>query len=267
MIGILGASQYEPLVEVQDERLVVSTRFGDVPILRGKISGVTVFHIRRFGWEDNKPSDVVNHAAHALALRMLGVKRVITLNGFGAVNKDFSVGDLVVYHDYIKMLERGPTTIFYGEQRWPRANMTDAFCTELRQVLIDSANDNSDRNVHSRAVNVCVQGPHNETPAEFEALRRLGADIVCTTIYPEVVYFRELEMCYAGLAWITDAGADNDEKNWVRIEVDEVNPIIKQAIENIPDESECRCQNTWRGNESDHYNETSSLPSWYLDIR
>ena len=146
MIGILGASQYEPLVEVQDERLVVSTRFGDVPILRGKISGATVFYIRRFGWEDNKPSDVVNHAAHALALRMLGVKRVITLNGFGAVNKDFSVGDLVVYHDYIKMLERGPTTIFYGEQRWPRANMTDAFCTELRQVLIDSANDNSDRN-------------------------------------------------------------------------------------------------------------------------
>ena len=68
MIGILGASQYEPLVEVQDERLVVSTRFGDVPVLSGKISGVTVFYIRRFGWEDNKPSDVVNHAAHALAL-------------------------------------------------------------------------------------------------------------------------------------------------------------------------------------------------------
>ena len=36
MIGILGASQYEPLVEVQDERLVVSTRLGDVPILRRK---------------------------------------------------------------------------------------------------------------------------------------------------------------------------------------------------------------------------------------
>ena len=53
MIGILGASQYEPLVEVQDERLVVSTRFGDVPVLSGEISGVTVFYIRRFGWEDN----------------------------------------------------------------------------------------------------------------------------------------------------------------------------------------------------------------------
>jgi len=177
------------------------------------------------------------------------------------------VGDLVVYHDYIKMLERGPTTIFFGEQRWPRANMTEAFCTELRETLINSVNDNSDRVLHSEAVNICVQGPHNETPAEFEALRRLGADIVCTTIYPEVVYYRELEMCFAGLAWITDSGSDNDEKNWIRIGVDELKPIVWQAIQNIPDHSACRCQNTWRENESDHYNETSSLPPWYLEIR
>ena len=267
MIGILGASQYEPLVEIEDERLVVSTRFGDVPVLKGKISNVTVFYIRRFGWQDNKAADVVNHAAHALAFRMLGVRRVITLNGFGGVNENFSVGDLVVYHDYIKMLERGPTTIFFGEQRWPRANMTEAFCTELRETLINSVNDNSDRVLHSEAVNICVQGPHNETPAEFEALRRLGADIVCTTIYPEVVYYRELEMCFAGLAWITDSGSDNDEKNWIRIGVDELKPIVRQAIQNIPDHSACRCQNTWRENESDHYNETSSLPPWYLEIR
>ncbi|MBI51081.1 MAG: hypothetical protein CL781_07295 [Chloroflexi bacterium] len=267
MIGLLGASQYEPIVENLDERTIVSTRFGDVSVLKGRISDNTVFFIRRFGWHDNKASDVVNHAAHTLAFRMLGVRRVITLNGFGGVNHDFNVGDLVVYHDYVKMLERGPTTIFFGEQRWPRANMTDPFCTEIRETLINSARYNSNRNLHTMAVNICVQGPHNETPAEFEAFRRLGADIVSTAIYPEVVYYRELEMCFAGLSWITDSGSDNDEKNWVRIGVDELSSIVREAIKNIPDVSNCRCQSTWIGNESDHYNDTTSLPSWYLDIR
>ena len=68
MIGILGASQYESVLEAQDRRTVVTTRFGDVPLLVGEIAGQEVAYIRRFGWENNLASDVVNHAANATAL-------------------------------------------------------------------------------------------------------------------------------------------------------------------------------------------------------
>ena len=128
MIGILGASQYESVLETQDQRTVVTTRFGDVPVLMGTIAGNQAAYIRRFGWENNIASDVVNHAANALAFRSLGARRVITMNGFGGVSRDVQINDLVIYHDYIRMVERTPTTVFVGEPRWPRAHMKEPFC-------------------------------------------------------------------------------------------------------------------------------------------
>ncbi len=96
MIGILGASRYEVILEGQLERSTVSTRYGDVPVLTGTVGNRNVVYIRRFGWEGNLASDVVSHASHALAFLQLGVRRAITLNGFGGVNPDLRLGDLVV---------------------------------------------------------------------------------------------------------------------------------------------------------------------------
>ena len=121
MIGILGASRYEAVLEGGLQRSTVSTRYGDVPVLTGAVGNRAVVYIRRFGWGDNLASDVVSHASHALALRQLGVRRAITLNGFGGVNSDLRPGDLVTYHDYIRMCERTPTTIFAGEPVWPQS--------------------------------------------------------------------------------------------------------------------------------------------------
>lgn len=259
-IGILGASQYEAILEKQLERTVVSTRFGDVPVLIGEVGGQTIAYIRRFGWENNLASDVVNHAANAMAFRILGARRVFTLNGFGGVNPDLSVGDIVVYHDYIRMVERTPTTIFTGEPRWPRVHMNPPFCPEIRLALADGARSKGTRRVIDQGVNICVQGPHDETPAEVEAYRRWGADIICTTVYPEAVYYRELEICFAGLSWICDMAGVQDEKDWQFITPEDLTPIIRAAIAGIPKQVACGCQTTWNGNEE-------KLPAWYREIR
>ena len=204
--------------------------------LKGTVGDLEVVYVRRFGWEGHLASNVVNHAAHALAFRRLGARRVITLNGFGAVNPELAVGDLVVYHDYIRMCERTPTTIFVGEPRWPRANMNLPFCPEVREALVNAARQHSQRNVHEQGVNICVQGPHLETPAEIEAYRRLGADVICTTIYPEVVYYRELETCFAGLCWMSDNSGIQDAKDWLSVAPDEIIPMLRSAIASIPQE-------------------------------
>ena len=195
-----------------------------------------------------------------MAVFQLGVRRVITLNGFGGVNTDLEVGDLVVYHDYIKMCERTPTTIFAGEPSWPRAKMEVPFCPEVRASLAAAARHNSKRRVIDQAVNICVQGPHNETPAEIEAYRRWGADIICTTVFPEVVYFRELEICFAGLCWISDAAGVSAQKDWVRITPEELTPIVREAIRDLPEQANCECQRTWEGSDT-------QLPEWYLAMR
>ena len=259
MIGILGASKYEGVLDSLNERTVIATRYGEVSVALGEVSGKAAAYVRRFGWEDNIASNVANHAAHALAFKALGVTRAITLNGFGAVNPKFQVGDLVVYHDYIGMCDREPATIFAGEPLWPRANMIDPFCPEIRQALVSGAKGGG-RPVHSQAVNICVQGPHNETPAEIEAFRRWGADIVCTTIYPEVVYFRELEICFAGLCWVSDMAGVEDSRDWKMIELEELQAILSGAVGSISEHSACRCPRTWDGIEN-------LLPDWYLKLR
>ena len=259
-IGILGASGYEAVLEREVSRVDVDTRFGAVSVLEGEVGGASVYYIRRFGTEDDVRTDLVNHVAHAVAFRQLGVRRVITLNGFGAVNRDFSVGDIVVYSDYIRMCERYPTTVFADDKGWFRANMNLPFCPVLRRALVESARAESTRRVHDNAVNICVQGPHNETPAEIDVYRRWGADIICTTIYPEVVYFRELEMCYAGLSWMSDIAGMEDERDWVMMTSEELAPIIRGAIGGLDAPLDCRCQKTW--SESDE-----RLPDWYQAIR
>ena len=259
-IGILGASTYEPILERTRARIGVDTKFGPVSVLEGEIGSTTVYYIRRFGPNNNLQSDLVNHAAHSVAFRQLGVRRVITLNGFGAINRDYRVDDLVVYSDFIRMCERSPTTVFDGDDGWFRANMNVPFCPGLRRALVDSARSETDRRVHDGAVNICVQGPHNETPAEIDAYRIWGADIISTTIYPEVVYFRELETCYAGLAWLSDVAGVEDETDWVMITPEAVAPIVRRAINELPADLDCHCQTTWAGAED-------NLPPWYRAIR
>ena len=149
------------------------------------------------------------------------------------------------------MCERTPTTVFDGDEGWFRANMNVPFCPGLRRALVDSARAETDRRVHDGAVNICVQGPHNETPAEIDAYRIWGADIICTTIYPEVVYFRELEMCYAGLAWLSDVAGVEDEADWVMITPDDLAPILRRAVTDLPADLDCQCQSTWSGAEED----------------
>ncbi len=51
---------------------------------------------------------------------------------------------------------------------------------------------------------VVVQGPRFSTRAESRWLRELGGDVINMTAYPECHLARELELCYATIAMVTD---------------------------------------------------------------
>lgn len=250
VIGILGASKYSEAV-LQDRKVdVVVTPFGDLPVELGEINGIQVVWIRRFGWADKRPSHIVNHRVHMSALRVLGVKRAFTLNGFGGINPEMQAGDLAVPHDYIKFLHREPPTIFTEEVGWVRVDLGAAvggpYCGEIRQTLIEVARQTSNRRVWGQAVNLCVQGPHLETEAEINAARILGADIISTTIWPELVYARELGICFASFCWISDMAGQLSATEWKMLPIQELAEIIKLAVKSIPEGTRCQCQKHWQ---------------------
>lgn len=249
-IGIFGASKFG-LAALENRQVdVVTTPFGDQPYEKGTINGVAVVWIRRFGWGDGLPSHMVNHRSHVAAFNTLNVRRVFTLNGFGGVNPEMQAGDLVVAHDYIKFLHREPPSILPG-LGWPRVDVGAAvggpYCPEIRRALVQAARENSKRRVWDRAVNICVQGPHLETEAEIEAVRRMGADIISTTIYPELIYARELGICLASICWISDMAGQASTKDWLRMSEEEVTAILRAAVKLIPPEPQsCQCQTAWK---------------------
>jgi 5'-methylthioadenosine phosphorylase len=51
---------------------------------------------------------------------------------------------------------------------------------------------------------VVVQGPRFSTRAESEWFQQLGWDVINMTAYPECHLARELELCYATIALVTD---------------------------------------------------------------
>ena len=77
----------------------------------------------------------------------------------------------------------------------------DPYCPTLRAVAADLPN------VVDGGTMVVVQGPRFSTRAESQWYAGQGFTLINMTGYPEAVLARELEMCYASIALVTDLDA------------------------------------------------------------
>jgi 5'-methylthioadenosine phosphorylase len=95
---------------------------------------------------------------------------------------------------------------------------------------------------------VVIQGPRFSTRAESKWFASAGFTLVNMTGYPESVLARELEMCYAAIALVTDLDAGIDSGTAVRA-VDvfaefernlvPFKKLVHEAIEGVAVEQTC----------------------------
>src|SRR5690606_26486545 len=145
------------------------------------------------------PSHKINYHANIFALYELGVKSIISQNAIGSVNPAIRPGDIVISNDFLDKTKSRAQSLFDETECWVRVDFTDPFCPRLRQDLIGAATKFSNR-IIERGTFVCTEGPRFETPAEIRAYAKEGGDIVGTPLVPEVIFARELEMCFASVA-------------------------------------------------------------------
>jgi len=100
---------------------------------------------------------------------------------------------------------------------------------------------------------VVVQGPRFSTRAESGWYRASGWEVVNMTQYPEAALARELGMCFAGLALVTDydtglEGVEGIEAvtmdavfEMLRANVARTRDLLFAAIPAIPARPGCRC--------------------------
>jgi 5'-methylthioadenosine phosphorylase len=202
VIGVFGGSGfYEFLDDVEDVRIETPYGAPSAAIRVGEIEGTRVAFMPRHGDKHELPPHQVNFRANVWAMREAGVRRVIGPCACGSLQPDLHPGTFVIPDQFVDRTS-GRADTFYDD-RTVHVSAADPYCPELRQVLRDSAEELGIE-VQVSGVVVVIQGPRFSTRAESQWFTHMGWSVVNMTQYPEAWLARELELCYATVALVTD---------------------------------------------------------------
>jgi len=204
--GVIGGTGFYSFRE-QGEQVEVTTPYGTVTVNRAPVGGVEIAFIARHGAGHTVPPHRVNYRANIAALKRLGITSILASASVGTMSDAMPPGSLVVITQFLDFTKSRASTFFDGEgSEVVHVDMTDPYCPHLRQELA-AAGAALGETVLARGAYVCAEGPRFETPAEIEMFRRMGGDIVGMTSVPEVVLAREVGICYAAVAAVTNWAA------------------------------------------------------------
>jgi 5'-methylthioadenosine phosphorylase len=144
----------------------------------------------------------VNYRANLWALKDLGADFVLATASCGGIDPALGVGTFVVPHDILDKTVLRARTFFEGTGLGVIRH-ADPFCPVLREALADGLRAAGAQH-RVGGVYVCTEGPRLETPAEIRLYASEGATVVGMTLAPEFALARELELCYAGVAWVVN---------------------------------------------------------------
>jgi 5'-methylthioadenosine phosphorylase len=261
-IAVIGGSGFYQWLDDATE-VAPDTPYGPPsgPISVGTVGDRSVAFLPRHGPHHEVAPHAVNARANLWALRDLGVRRVIGPCAVGSLRADVDPGDLVVLDQLIDRTWGRKDSYVEGEIV-EHVSFADPYCPELRATLVAAATGGTagagwasqgGGAVHQRGTVVVVQGPRFSTRAESHWYQTAGVDVINMTQYPEAYLARELGLCYAGLALVTDrdAGIEGDpDRAPVTMEaalavlaanVDLTRSLLATAIPAIPTDPGCTC--------------------------
>jgi 5'-methylthioadenosine phosphorylase len=202
-LAVIGGSGFYSWVEGARE-VAPHTPYGppSAPIRVGEVGGRRVAFLPRHGRDHEWPPHRVPYRANLWALRELGVRRVIGPCAVGSLRPDVHPGDVVVPDQLVDRTSGRPDTFLDGPAVG-HTSFADPYCPELAGVLAGAAEAAGCPVVRGATV-VVIQGPRFSTRAESRWFRAAGWDVVGMTQYPEAYLARELGLCYAAMALVTD---------------------------------------------------------------
>jgi 5'-methylthioadenosine phosphorylase len=183
-------------------------------------------------------------------MRAAGVTRILGPCAAGSLQPEVKPGDFVVCDQLVDRTWGRADTYYEGPQPH-HVSYADPYCGELATLATDRARTLGIP-VHGTGTVVVVQGPRFSTRAESRWYRAQGWQVINMTQYPEAYLARELGLCYAGVALITDydTGVEGGEHEPVTQEqvfgffqrnVEQVRNLLFDLVEALPEKRTCRC--------------------------
>jgi 5'-methylthioadenosine phosphorylase len=202
-IGIFGGSGFYSLLPgfLQVE---VDTPFGapSDSLAVGEIEGRSVAFMARHNSKHTIPPHKINYRANLWAFKSLGITRVLAPCAAGSLKPYIRPGEFVVCDQFIDRTRKRADTFFDGP-RVTHISTAEPYCPELRRLAVTTGAA-AGLTMHPDGTMVVIEGPRFSTRAESEFHSSQGWAAVSMTQYPEVALARELEMCFCGIALITD---------------------------------------------------------------
>jgi 5'-methylthioadenosine phosphorylase len=209
VFAVIGGSGFYSFFDRPLRTASPSTPYGapSAPITIGQVGDREVAFLPRHGSSHEFSPHTVPYRANLWALRALGVRRVFAPCAVGSLTPDLGPGAIVVPDQLVDRTSGRAQTYF--DSGGIHVEFADPYCPELR----DAARQPS---VVDGGTMVVVQGPRFSTRAESRWYASQGFTLVNMTGHPEAVLARELEICYAAIALVTDLDAGVDPGQGVR---------------------------------------------------
>jgi 5'-methylthioadenosine phosphorylase len=181
----------------------VDTTYGTVTVYIQDTDNGKVAFLPRHGRGHAVPPHRINYRANVMALKQLGVKRVLATAAVGSLNLDYPPGSLVLPDQFIDFTRQRTGTFHDGDDGVVHVDMAEPYCPTLMDALEKEA-AKTGASLLGRGTYVCVEGPRFETKAEIGFFKAIGGDMVGMTGVPEVVLAREMGLCYAAVGIVTN---------------------------------------------------------------
>lgn len=131
---------------------------------------------------------------------MLGVKIYIATNASGAINQDYSPGEIIAIRDHVNLMGANPLS-GPNDERWNTRfpDMSHAYDRKILAVLSELG--------LKQGVYAAFAGPSFETPAEINMAKIIGADLAGMSTVPEIITANAMGMRCAGLSCVANMAA------------------------------------------------------------
>jgi 5'-methylthioadenosine phosphorylase len=241
MLGVIGGSGFYTFFGDEARSIRLDTPYGEpsAAITVGNVGEHEVAFLPRHGVHHEFSPHTVPYRANMWALRTLGVRRIFGPCAVGSLTPDLGPGAMVVPDQLVDRTNGRDDTYF--DSGGVHVSFADPYCPTLRDAALMPG-------VIDGGTMVVVQGPRFSTRAESQWYAGQGFTLVNMTGYPEAVLARELEMCYAAIALVTDLDAGIDIGTGVRAvdvfaeferNLGPFKQVVLEAIGTVDDEHSC----------------------------
>lgn len=257
-IGIIGGSglyDIPGLTEV--EEVEVETPYGGPSdtLIFGTLKGRKLVFLPRHGKKHTYTPSEVNYRANIYAMKLSGVRWIISVSATGSMKEEIAPGHFVVPDQFIDRT-RGRVATFFDGGCVAHVPFADPVCESLADAIEKAAKKASGTKVHRGGAYLCMEGPQFSTRAESKLYRSWGVSVIGMTNLTEAKLAREAEICYATLALSTDYDCWHETEEDVaadavlktmKANIERAKRTIEQAVEFIPAEQKCSCASALKG--------------------